>query len=48
VSGPRVGAAITIVLGGGGALLFYAMFARALQVTELTSLTRNLMARFGR
>jgi putative peptidoglycan lipid II flippase len=48
VSGAHISAAISIVLGGGGALLFYAMFARALQVTELTSLTRNLMARFGR
>jgi putative peptidoglycan lipid II flippase len=48
VSGARLGAAITIVLGGGGALMVYVLFARALQVTELTSLTRIVKARLGR
>jgi murein biosynthesis integral membrane protein MurJ len=48
VAGGRTGAAITIVVGGGGALLLYVMFARALRVSELTSLGRSLMARFGR
>ena len=42
------GATGTIILGGGGALLLYLMFAKALQVTELTSLGRSVMSRFGR
>jgi putative peptidoglycan lipid II flippase len=42
------GAAITIVLGGAGALLLYMLFARALGVTELNSLSRSVMSRFGR
>lgn len=48
LTGGRTGAAITIVVGGGGALLMYVMFARALRVSELTSLTRTIMSRFGR
>ncbi len=48
VAGGRTGAAITIVVGGGGALLLYVLFARALRVSELTSLGRSLMARLGR
>ncbi len=39
---------LTTVLGGGGALLVYLLFARALGVTELDSLANTVMARFGR
>jgi murein biosynthesis integral membrane protein MurJ len=48
LTGGRTGAAITIVVGGGGALLLYVMFARALRVTELASLSRTVMSRLGR
>jgi putative peptidoglycan lipid II flippase len=48
VAGGRTGAAITVVVGGGGALLLYLLFAKALRVSELTSVTRTVMSRFGR
>jgi murein biosynthesis integral membrane protein MurJ len=48
VTGTRIAALITIVLGGGGALLVYLLFARALQVRELDSLTRTVRSRLGR
>ena len=48
LGGGRSRAAITIVVGGGGALLLYVLFAKALRVTELTSVTRTIMSRFGR
>jgi putative peptidoglycan lipid II flippase len=44
----RTGAAITIVVGGGAAVLLYLLFAKALRVAELTSLLRTVMSRFGR
>jgi putative peptidoglycan lipid II flippase len=40
------GAVVTIV-GGGGAVLLYALSARALRVAEFGFLTRTLTARFG-
>jgi len=48
VSGPRTAAIITIVLGGGGALLVYVLFARSLRITELTGLGRAVMSRLRR
>jgi putative peptidoglycan lipid II flippase len=39
---------ITVILGGSGALLLYALFAKALGVTELTELTGGLRSRLGR
>jgi putative peptidoglycan lipid II flippase len=44
----RVGAAVTMVLAGSGALLLYVMFSRALKVTELADLTNTVLARFRR
>jgi len=46
--GARTSAIITIVIGGGAALVVYVIFAMVLQVTELTSLGRTLRARLGR
>ncbi len=37
---------LTAVLGGGGALLMYLLFARALRVSELTDLAGTVTARF--
>jgi hypothetical protein len=37
---------LTAVLGGGGALLMYLLFARALGVSELTDLAGTVTARF--
>lgn len=45
--GPAFGL-VTILLGGGGALLLYVMFARVLGVTEFAELSRGLRARLGR
>jgi putative peptidoglycan lipid II flippase len=39
---------VTIIIGGGGALLLYLLFARALGITELTELTSGLRNRLGR
>ncbi|HYB85748.1 MAG TPA: murein biosynthesis integral membrane protein MurJ [Streptosporangiaceae bacterium] len=39
---------VTIIIGGGGALLLYLLFARALGITELTELTSGLRSRLGR
>jgi putative peptidoglycan lipid II flippase len=44
----RLGAAVTMILAGAGALLLYVMFARALRVRELTDLTGTVLARFRR
>ena len=48
VSGPRMASVITIVLGGGGALLVFLLFAQALRITEVTDVGRTLRARLGR
>jgi putative peptidoglycan lipid II flippase len=49
VAGMLSGSAIvTFVIGGGLALLLYVLFARALRIEELTSLSRALSGRFGR
>ncbi len=39
---------VTMIIGGGGALLLYLLFARALGITELTELTSGLRNRLGR
>jgi putative peptidoglycan lipid II flippase len=46
-SGPAFGI-ITLIFGGSGALLLYALFAKALGITELTELTGGLRSRLGR
>jgi putative peptidoglycan lipid II flippase len=48
VTGPRSAALITLVLGGGGGLLVYLLFARALQVRELSSVSRTILSRLRR
>jgi putative peptidoglycan lipid II flippase len=48
VGGARSAALLAIVLGGGGALLVYVLFARSLRITELTSLSRTVLSRLGR
>jgi putative peptidoglycan lipid II flippase len=48
VSGARVAAIAILVLGGGGALLVYVLFARSLRITELTGLSRSALSRLGR
>jgi putative peptidoglycan lipid II flippase len=48
VTGARGAALLAIVLGGGGALLVYVLFARSLRITELTSLSRTVLSRLGR
>jgi murein biosynthesis integral membrane protein MurJ len=48
VSGPRFASIITIVLGGGGALLVYLLFAQALRITELTAVGSTLRSKLGR
>ena len=48
VSGPHVAAVLILVLGGGGALLVYVLFARSLRVAELTGLSRSALSRLGR
>jgi putative peptidoglycan lipid II flippase len=45
--GPAYGIA-TLIIGGGGALLLYLVFARALGITELTELTSGLRTRLRR
>jgi putative peptidoglycan lipid II flippase len=41
-------ALVVVVIGGGLATAMYFMFARALRIDELTSVTRTVMARLGR
>ena len=48
VSGPRTASMITIVLGGGGALLVFVLFAQALRITEVTDVGRTLRSRLSR
>ena len=48
VSGPHVAAVLILVLGGGGAVLVYVLFARSLRVAELTGLSRSALSRLGR
>jgi putative peptidoglycan lipid II flippase len=45
--GPAFGI-ITVVIGGGGALLLYVIFAKAFGITELTELGSGLRSRLGR
>jgi putative peptidoglycan lipid II flippase len=45
--GPAFGI-VTVIFGGGGALLLYTMFAKALGVTEVTELTSGLRTRLRR
>ncbi len=46
-AGPAFGI-ITMLFGGGGALLLYLLFAKALGVTEVAELTAGLRSRLGR
>jgi putative peptidoglycan lipid II flippase len=39
---------VTMIIGGGGALLLYLLFAKALRITEVTELTSGLRSRLGR
>jgi len=39
---------VTLIIGGGGALLLYLLFAKALRITEVTELTSGLRTRLGR
>jgi putative peptidoglycan lipid II flippase len=48
MTGTRSVAFVDIVIGGGAALLLYLLFARALQVDELTSVIGSIRARLGR
>jgi putative peptidoglycan lipid II flippase len=41
----RIAALCTVALGGAGAMLLYALFAKAFQVTELSYLTASVRAR---
>ncbi|HXW88487.1 MAG TPA: murein biosynthesis integral membrane protein MurJ [Streptosporangiaceae bacterium] len=41
-------ALVIVIIGGGLALIMYLIFARALRIDELTSLTRTVLARLGR
>jgi putative peptidoglycan lipid II flippase len=45
--GPAYGI-VTMIIGGGGALLVYLLFARAIGIPELTELTSGLRNRLGR
>jgi putative peptidoglycan lipid II flippase len=45
--GPAYGI-VTVIVGGGGALLLYLVFAKALGITELTELTSGLRTRLRR
>jgi murein biosynthesis integral membrane protein MurJ len=45
--GPAFGIA-TVVIGGTGGLLLYLLFARALDITEVTEVTHGLRSRLGR
>ncbi|MGH3400336.1 MAG: murein biosynthesis integral membrane protein MurJ [Streptosporangiaceae bacterium] len=44
----HLGAFATLLVGGGGALLLYMLFARALRVRELADLTQSVSRRFRR
>ena len=39
---------VTVILGGGGALLLYVLFARVFGVTELTEVLAGLRTRLRR
>jgi putative peptidoglycan lipid II flippase len=41
-------AMVTVVIGGGLALLFYMLFARSLRIDELSQLSRAMLGRFAR
>jgi putative peptidoglycan lipid II flippase len=45
IPGGRIGALLTVALGGSGAMLLYVLFAKAFRVTELDELTSSLRAR---
>jgi putative peptidoglycan lipid II flippase len=45
ISGGRIGALLTVALGGSGAMLLYVLFAKAFGVAELDDLTASLHAR---
>ena len=45
--GPMYGL-VTVLVGGGGAVLLYLRFSKALGVNELPDLARTIAARFGR
>jgi putative peptidoglycan lipid II flippase len=45
VSGGRIAALFTVVVGGSGAMLMYVLFAKAFGVAELTDLTASVRAR---
>jgi hypothetical protein len=44
-SGGRIGALLTVAIGGTGAMFLYLLFAKAFGVRELTSLTATVRAR---
>lgn len=44
----KVAAAFVVLLGGGGALVLYVMFARALRIAEVTNLLAMVRSRLGR
>ena len=44
----HLGAFITLLVGGGGAVLLYLLFARAFRVRELADLTQSVTRRFRR
>jgi putative peptidoglycan lipid II flippase len=46
ISAGRIAALLTVALGGSGAMLLYALFAKAFGVTELDDLTASVRARF--
>jgi putative peptidoglycan lipid II flippase len=48
ITGTRSVAFVDIVIGGGAALLLYLLFARALQVDELTNVIGSIRSRLGR
>jgi putative peptidoglycan lipid II flippase len=45
IPGGRIGALLTVAVGGSGAMLLYVLFAKAFRVTELDELTSSLRAR---
>jgi hypothetical protein len=38
---------VTVLFGGGGALLLYALFARSLRIKEISNLMATVGGRFG-